>query len=242
MDHANILDARDIEAPRSPNEFLAWMTEKNRKLSATAETKQFARSGAELAKKFHDEIYPLALFVAQEFGDVPGVLVAPNLNNDNFDAVIIFENSPAKIFIEITQAKDGYDESLRMEVLTKEGTVSLSGPIAKISGRRGNRDRIIRIPHLMRDVEGRFAEHLALVEKVVRAKAGRQYGKNFVLLVVIDDHFGFPDESYPKRLDSFVRSNLLLPELDFMRLVLFGLSGKVRLSYLLPKYSTLSAS
>lgn len=237
MDPSKILGFRDIATPRSPTEFLAWMTEVNRQLSATAETKRFARSGAELPKKFHDEIYPLALFVAREFGDIPGVLVTPNLNNDNFDAVVAFENPPSKVFIEITQAKDGYDESLRLEVLTKEGSVSLSGPIAKISGRRGAPDRMVKIPHLMRDVEGRFAEHLAMVENVVRTKAGREYRKDFILLVVIDDHLGFPDERYHVRLDSFVRNTLLVPELDFKRLVIFGISGKLQLSYLLPKYS-----
>jgi hypothetical protein len=175
MTTTDILSRSEIITPRSPTEFLRWMTAKNGELSATPETKRYARSGAELPKKFHDEIYFLALFTNEEFGNIPEAIVTPNLNNDNFDATVFFEDG-SKIFIEVTQAKDGYDESLRLEVLAREGAVSLTSPILRIEGRRGTPERNVKIPlqHIAKDHRETLDENFQLVESCVNAKARRQ--------------------------------------------------------------------
>ena len=237
MDFPEILTAADITRPRAPTAFYAWVARKNEELSTTADTKRYARFGAELSKKFRDEIYPLALFVAREFADVKDALVIPSLNNDNFDATVCFADGRPDVFIEITQAKDGYDESLRMEVASRDGIVSLTGPITRISGRRGAPDRLVNVHHEMVAHDGLLARHVALVESAVMRKANRSYGKNCILLVVVDDYLPFRDESDHAKLNNVVTSKLLLPDLDFMRLIIFGISGKLLLSYQLPKYS-----
>jgi hypothetical protein len=213
------------------------MTAKNDELSATPETKRFARSGAELPKKFHDEIYFLALFINEEFGKIPGAYVTPNLNNDNYDATVTFEDG-SKIFIEVTQAKNGHDESLRLEVLSLEGVVSLTSPIVRVEGRKGTPARNVKIPlqHIAKDHRETLDENFRLVESTVTAKAKRHYGKNFILLVVVDDYLAFREKPHHALLDQLITSKLLSPNLDFGRLVIFGRSGKVLLSYKLPKY------
>ena len=202
------------------------MIRKNSELSSTTETKRYARSGAALPKKFYDEIYPLALFVNREFSKIPDAVVIPNLSNDNCDATVCFNGRNSKTFIEITQAKDGYDESLRMEVLSRDGAVSLTSPITKVSGRRGTSKRVVEIPlqHIAKDRRETVDKNLSLVETAVRAKANRQYGKQFTLLVVVDDYWPFYDPGD------------LSEDLDFERLVVFGLSGDLLFSYRLPKY------
>ena len=118
-----ILDASDMAQARTPAEFVAWVGRRGDELSATEEAKVFARSGALLVKKLYDEIFPLARFVAIEYAGRNDVLVQPNLGNDNFDAHVTLGDSGERqnVFIEVTYAKDGYDLSLRMEVLAREG-------------------------------------------------------------------------------------------------------------------------
>jgi len=236
MEVTGILDAADMTTPRAPADLVAWAARKAEQLGATPDAKAYARSAALLPKKFYDEIYPLALYVGREFGEAFDALVTPNLSNDNFDASIVFQSSGRILFIEITRAKDGYDESLRDEVLARCGHVSLTGPITKVSGRRGMPNRVVDVENEMVLHEEVLAKHLALVGDVVRAKACRQYGKDFILLVVVDDYLPFRRESDQAKLHEMVTSTLLLPDLDFARLVILGISGNLLLYYQLPRY------
>ena len=238
MKATEILDAADMKTPRSPADFIAWAMRKAEEFGATQDTRNYARSGALLPKKFYDEIYPLALFVRREFGEFPDALVSPNLSNDNFDATIVFPEPRREVFIEITLAKDGYDESLRDEVLTRQGHVSLTGAITKIAGRRAAPNRLVEVESDFVPHKEVLAKHLALVGDVVRAKAHRQYGKDFILLVVVDDYLRFCSESDQANLHEVVTSTLLSPDLDFARLVILGISGKLLISYPLPRYCT----
>src|SRR6266545_30808 len=142
----SILNVTDMTQARTPKEFVAWAERKGSELGATAEAKSFARSGAPLAKKFYDEIFPLARFVAHEYAKCEDVLIQPNLDNDNFDARVMLGNGRERqnVFLEITCAKDGYDMSLRMEVLAREGGVFLTGPVTH-SGRKGSPDRRVAV-------------------------------------------------------------------------------------------------
>lgn len=238
MKAITILDAADMTTARSPADFVVWVMRKAQELGATPEAKKYARSGHPLPKKFYDEIYPLGLFVAREFGAVPDPIVIPNLNNDNFDARIVFPELRREVFIEITRAKDGYDESRRIEVLARQGHVSVTGPITKTSGRRGAPNRVVEVENDTIRHDDILAKHLALVDHVARAKAWKQYGRDFILLVVVDDYLPFRSESDHAKLHEVAVRTLLSPDLDFARLVILGISGDLLLSYQLPRYCT----
>jgi len=168
-----------MEQPRSPAELLAWVMKKCAELGAGPDAKAFARSGASLPKKFYDEIYPLAIYAEREFRGQDGVLIQPNLDNSNFDARITFGDGPHSIglFVEVTYAKDGYDESLRMEVLSSRGHVNLVARCS-VSGRRGAPDRRIQIENEAVSHTALVDEYLALVEQTLRKKARRRYGRS----------------------------------------------------------------
>ena len=236
MDRLNILTEADITTPRSPRELVAWATHKNNQLSATAEAKLYTWSGAILPNKFKKEIWPLALFVAKEFAETPNTLITPNLGNENFDATVAFGDGRPNVLIEITQEIDGYDLALRIEAVLANSFVPLTGPISR-GGRRGAPDSVVVATLLMEDDSDRLAKHLKLVEDAVQRKAGRQYGENCNLLVVVDDYLGFPDDFSQEKLNELVTSKLLLPELDFMHLFIFGRSGNLARKYQLPRYS-----
>jgi hypothetical protein len=226
-----ILDPSDMQRPRSPSELLAWVMQKCNEFGATSETKLFARSGALLPKKFFDEIYPLALFAEREFGGRTDVTVYPSLDNDNFDGRILIGSAPhAKVLlVEVTRAKDGYDESLRLEVASREGSVSFTGPVT-VSGRRGSANRRVH-------VEGEAVEHstlvdkqLALVEQRLRAKSSVRYGENHVLVIAVDDYLALREADDVAKLREFADALLPRLKLDFRRVVFLGTAGKLFLS------------
>lgn len=232
MDASDILDRSDMERPRSPSELFAWVMAKCNELGATPEAKAFARSAALLPKKFYDEVYPLALFAQREFGGRDDVLVQPNFDNDNFDGRITIGTGAVRkktIFVEVTYAKDGYDESRRMEVLCREGHVSLTGPVFS-SGQKGSPNRKVH-------VESEAVSHLAVLEDylaIVRArledKAHSCYGKDHVLVVAVDDYLPLRESSDIDRLHEATASWLPELRLDFGRVVFLGIADNLFLS------------
>ncbi len=221
-----------MERARSPEDLRAWVLRKSRELAASPESKTFARSGATLPKKFHDEIYPLSVFALREYGGQANVLVQPNLGNDNFDAKVTVTKASGTqtAFIEITYAKNGYDESLRMEVLAKEGGVVLTGPITK-SGRRGSPNRTVTVTPEAASHTKTLEDYLKLVEARVQAKARGRYGRNHILLVAVDDYRPLVQDSDWPLVDERARSLISTLSLDFGRVVYVGVAGRLLLSY-----------
>ena len=122
------LEQGDMSRRRTPSELHQWVEDRCEELASSPEAKAYARQGSKLVKKLFDEIRPLALFAFKAFGNASGTWVIPNLNNDNFDGTVEFADG-RQLFVEITYAKDGHDDSLRMEVLAKEGHVNPNSSI-----------------------------------------------------------------------------------------------------------------
>ena len=223
----------ELEQERTPVELFAWVDAKCKELGGTPEAREFARSGDRLAKKFYDEVRPLALVARREFGDRPGVTVKPNLGNDNFDGTISFRDRP-QIFIEITYAKNGYYDSLRMEFLAQGGHGNhLARP--SVVGTRHSPNRRVDIPNeaVCRDVT--LNEHLRYVEDCLKAKADAFYGPQHVLVVVVNDYSPFRDRRDVDILDKLVTRRLCRLSLDFGRLVILGERGELFISKLLDR-------
>jgi hypothetical protein len=235
MGTLEILDAADIAQARTPSEFLAWVERKCRELSASEEAKRYARSGSTLPKKFYDEVLPLSRFVAVEYSASADVLIEPNLGNDNFDAKVTLsaESLGHAQFIETTYAKDGYDLSLRMEVLVREGGVSMTGPVTA-RGRKGRSDRVVTVESEAADHLETVQRYLSLVEQRIRDKADISYGRDHILLVAVDDYLALIQDSDWPALENMVRSLALTLNLDFGRLVFVGMAGRLFQSYDLP--------
>jgi hypothetical protein len=230
VDASDILDRSDIECARSPRRLLAWVNKKCEELGATPEAKAFARSGAPMPKKFYEEIRPLAIFAGREFADRDDVLVEPNLGNDNFDARINVGGDSRTIFVEITYAKDGYDESRRMEVLAREGSVCLTGPVFS-SGRKGSPNRKVHVESEARSHAMALKKYLAMVKERLEEKARSCYGKDHVLLVAVDDYLTLQESSDHDCLRAEAQSWLLSLDLDFGRVVFLGVAGKLFISF-----------
>ncbi|MDP3786737.1 MAG: hypothetical protein Q8R05_04205 [Candidatus Omnitrophota bacterium] len=230
MTEPEILKHEEFEIMRTPAALKAWVDAKCEELGATPEAKAYARSGAQLPKKLYDEVCPLALFAWCEFGNRDDVKVTPNLNNDNYDGVITVSGQPP-LFVEITYAKDGYGDSLRMEVLSREGSVNAIAPIAAVYGVRGSPKRQIEIPNEAVDHRKVLNLHLSCVRECLKRKANISYGQNHVLVVVVNDYIPFRSSSDEAALDEAVRTLLPSLRLDFLRIVMLGASGKLFIQY-----------
>ena len=231
MNASHSLTVQDMERPRSPDEFYNWVMGKCEELGATLEAKAFARSGAVLPKKFYDELFPLAIFVRREYSGRHDVRITPNLGSENFDATIsIGVSGDEKILVEITCSKDGYDDSLRMEYLTKHGHVNLTGPVS-VTGRRGAKDRSVNVESEAADHSSLVERQLSMLRERIEAKASKHYGANHTLLVAVDDYFPLREEEDAQKINKFVSGLLPQLDLDFARVVIAGVAGKIFLSY-----------
>jgi hypothetical protein len=206
----------------------AWVRAKGEELSETPAARAFARSGDRLAKKFHDEARPLALFAWCEFGDRSDVKVKPNLGNENFDGTISFTDG-SKLFVEITYAKNGYDDSLRMEVQAREGHVNALAPVTVV-GTRHSPNRRVQVPNEAVRCDVTRNEHLSYVVNCLKTKAAATYGPRHILVLVVDDYIPFHNEQDVKILDMLVTQLLRSLSLDFGRLVILGASGQLLIS------------
>jgi len=230
---ARILTVEDIEFPRGSDEFVGWFDAKSEEL-AIPEVRKLIRSGTRLSKKFFEEIRPLALFVGKEFQGRNDIQVTPMLGNQNFDGEIA--SSGHTLRVEITYAKDGKDEVLRLEELSRKGYVNLLAPILQeVRGQieipdEPDDERNVVVRH-----DKTVEEHLNLVRERVAGKANRQYGECCILLVVVDDYVAFRNNRDIEKLDRLVRGELLTLPLGFQRIVLIGASGGLHRSYPLEK-------
>ena len=232
MPHIEYLSAASLEMPRTPDDLYDWVMGKCDELGSTLEAKTFARSGALLAKTFYDEIFPLAIYVRAKYAGRQDVFIRPNLGNDNYDAEICIGLGPKAetSFVETTYSKDGYDDALRIEYLTKNGHANLTGPLT-VNGRQGHARRTIEIESEAIDRRELVARHIRFVEERIRAKSVASYGSSHVLLVAVDDYLPFRGALAAAELHEAIISFLKKLTLNFSSVVVVGVAGTVYFSY-----------
>ncbi len=222
-DPANILNATDMEQSRSPRELCNWVDARAAEFSSTPEAKEYARSGARLPKKLWEEIRPLALFTRCRYGD-NDVRCTPSLSNDNYDGKIdFFGPASAPVYVEITYAKDGYDERLRLKVLSETGSVNALGKIT-VSGTKKSGQTVC--------VENEAVDHtevrdvaLRLVTERLRGKSNKDYGNNHILVVVVDDYLPFRSDEDKSILMTRIRDELSKLRMNVGAVYVLGSSG-----------------
>ena len=220
----SILQRDDMEVPRKPHELCDWVNSKALELSQTKEGKAYARSGAILPKKLWEEIRPLGLFALSRFG-AEGVTCTPNLSNDNYDGTIEFsDTSIPPIYVEITYAKDGHDERLRLNILTSKGSVNALGKIT-VSGTKVSGQSIEIENEAVGHTEVRNAALLLLKDRLT-GKSNKQYGQSHVLVVVVDDYLAFRAEEDKEVLMRYAQAIIPVMKLDFTAVYLLGSSGE----------------
>jgi hypothetical protein len=221
------LTKEELERPQSAADMLPWANALAQRLSATKELRAEARIGKHFARELMDEFLPLARFAHRFYEASPEVIIHYIMGNQNHDAVV--EDSRAARssiqYLEATTTLVTYDESLRMELLTRDGHAPAVGRIVA----KGPRHARISIEAELKavDHEAIVAEHLQRIARVVTTKAAKGYPEATALVVAIDDYLAFRFTEDAARLDALAHEQLLpaLTPTNFCALALEGGAG-----------------
>jgi len=240
FDPNSLLTTTELTIPRTPAELARWVEAKCRLFADCPEAKEWVLLRQGLSKKFHEEIYPLSLFVTHLYAGRSDIQCIPNLDNRDFDARILDGSisPPSELKVEITSAVDGYDQHLRMKYFVSHGQVNVLGTLSA-SGTKTRGHEI--------HVEDEMIAHTDLLERtfsIIRSAVKRKskksnqpqkYGQGHILIVAFDDWQWFKPEQDIEALKDFVTQHVLTFPLDFAALYVVGLSGNTFVHFELPK-------
>lgn len=228
-DLQDILKREDMETPRSPRDLCAWVQAKISELAQSKSGKAYLSARAFLPKKLIEEVRPFALFANLCFGS-DDVRCTPNLGNEDFDGRIKFADQTKDISVEITYAKDGHDEHLRLTVLNEKGSVNLLGKMEKM-GTKAARNQRVEIENEAVSHQETLNSGLSIVKKRLtnksnNNKSNKRYGLTHTLVVVVDDYFAFRSEEDKAALRQCAVTTVSDLTMDFGAIYLLGSSGE----------------
>lgn len=227
-----ILTKEELETPRTAAEILDWVYSAHSRFAASKELRQSAREGKFFAKELTNEALPIALFASRYFSASTEVRIAHVIGNQQHDAVVEDRRkSPGAIkFIEATVSDWSYVESLRMELLTRDGHAPGYGKV-EAEGAKGRRTKLVAElealdHHMLRE------QHIAGVIAAIKKKADNRYPDGTALVVRVDDAVPFREDADVAELDRVARETLIpmLAKREFRVLALEG-SRAVHLVY-----------
>jgi len=226
-----LLTKEEMTTPRTPTELACWVEGKCRLIADYREAKEWALLRKGLSKEFHEEVYPLNLFVTHLYAKRSDIKCVPNLDNRDFDAIILdYSTSPqSELKVEITSAVDGYDEYLRMKYFVKHRSVSVWDTLSASGTEKRGHD--IHVENELTAHSVLLERTFSLIQSAFKGKSvipnkTQRYGQGHVLIVAFDDWQWFNPEQDMLALKAFVEKDVLTLQLDFAALYVVGLSGK----------------
>lgn len=231
-----LLSQNELTIPRTPAELAHWVDDKCRQFASCPEAKEWVLLHKGLSKKFHEEVYPFSLFATHVYGGRSDIRCIPNLDNRDFDAVILDRSTspPLELKVEISSAIEGYEEHLRMIYFVRHGSVNTWGTLLA-SGTK-NTGHTIQVKDEMIAHSELLAHTLSLISAAAKRKSSTpdrsgKYGRGHILVLVFDDCHWFKLEQDAAALKTFVQKDVLTFPLDFADLYMVGLSGKTFLHF-----------
>src|SRR6266853_505601 len=149
-----VLSQQELETPRSAADMLAWVNEAHGRFN-TKKLKAEAREGKHFAGELVHEARPMALFAHRYYGASTQVTITHVIGNQNHDGIVEDKRGCPEpiLYLEVTTTLKTYEDSLRMELLTKQGHVAAYGPVIA----EGHRHKRVSIT-----AEGMAREHQAI--------------------------------------------------------------------------------
>lgn len=222
-----MINTAELETPRTAAEILAWVNAAGRRFEATPELRAAARLGRLGAKELWEEARPIALFAHGYFDASPDVTIRHVIGDQNYDATVEDQRAnPARVkYIEVTLSDQDYEESLRMELLNRDGHAPGTGPV-RAEGPRGNRRVLEGILEAVNHDEQR-ANHLNRVNEAICRKLGNRYPAETALVVRVADHGPFRYEDDRAELDQVAQDHFvpMVADREFSVLALVGSLG-----------------
>jgi hypothetical protein len=202
---------------------LAWVDAAHARFN-TRELRAQARAGKHFANELVLEARPMALFAYRYFGASSQVMITHVIGNQNYDGIVDDKRAPPDTisYIEVTTTLKTYQDSLRMELLSKQGHVAVYGPVTAVGPR--HKRVSISAEGMAREHQAIRSDHLKLVREAVESKAKKKYQQNTVLVVAVDDSVPFSQKEDVVALDQLATTTLV-PRLSGTNFSLLALEG-----------------
>src|SRR5919108_4173948 len=115
-----VLTQQELETPRPAADMLAWVDSAHARFN-TRQLRAEARAGKHFANQLVLEARPMALFAGRYYGASPQVTITHIIGNQNYDGVIVDRRPhPDTLrYLEVTTTLKTYEDSLRMEQLSR---------------------------------------------------------------------------------------------------------------------------
>lgn len=177
----------DLRLPRSYDELERWVAGIIKAIPESDAGREWIRLDDRVGKRLREEVFPFRVFARSVLAG-RDVRISFPADSGTCDALVDLQENgnPRQIRIEIVNAIDGRDEKLRMEHLTRAGTVSVSGEIEKVKLGPGRYNYKIEVqPAAARrdDTVRKFSE---LVSSAVDRKLRNAYPAGTWLVVAFD--------------------------------------------------------
>lgn len=229
FDVDTLLPLTECVKPRKPKELREWVLAKCNAFAQVPELRKSVLLREGPFKWFHEEIYPLSVFVVRRYGDRDDVFCVPKRDQTRDVDAEIHEPSRT-IHVEITGARDP-SQHLRMEYMVEHHRVSLTGSL-KVQGTKRTGRQIENRVEFVDHRESR-AHHLTWIKTAAEGKAGRgRYGKSYELLIAVEDWWFDADDA--PDVTNFIERDVLRIPLEFDAVHVVGITERLFLSFPLP--------
>jgi hypothetical protein len=214
----------DFEAERSASETIAWFEERRSAINSCLMANKPALLHQGRFKRFHEELYPFALWLGHLYADREGVacfLKSSTSTLGDYDAVVKdCATDPATVtYVQLTTTTFDRDESLRMKRFLKGEVVPAYGPPDELEW--------VTQEEMLKDAFDK-------IEQRVQRKSRFSHGQGYVLVLCFDDFMWFGTDDDRAALTSFVTARLPEWALNVATLYIVGISGRTFLTFPIP--------
>lgn len=177
----------ELRQPRRYDEFDHWVEGIIKGIPDSDAAKAWIRLDDRLGKRLREEVFPFRVLARSIFIGTD-VRISFPADNGNCDVLVdMNENGDCRqIRIELVSAIDGRDEKLRMEHLTREGTVSVFGGIQKVKIGPGKHNYAIEVQPAMARRDDIIRKSGELVSAAVDRKLRNTYPPGTWLVISFD--------------------------------------------------------
>ena len=231
----DILTEDEYTKERSAKELFEFVKQKRKELEAwnpehsDAKTRREMRHrehGKGLPYKFEHELAPFAYYANDYYYNKPKVRFKPCCGSEQYEGIIVDNNK--EIFVEITDAIEGWKWGLQKELLIENGLAPWEHDIQGVKENKTKRKRTTSDIIISEDSDADvICKANELVKKAANIKCKKSmgqklpYGKDKTILIVTFDDTGFSEKD-KNDFVNFKQAEIDSMEHNFIKIILFG--------------------
>lgn len=185
-----IVTIEELQRKRSYREFVEWIETAQYRFSETDRSRAIARLCAsdisrrykDAIKRFHEEALPLYILIRAMYADRELRVWLPADDGPN-DAHLQIDGRIE--CIQIANSIDGYDNSRRMKILCRDGSVPTHGPLHRV--KENGRKYDVPGVRVMQPRDKTLDDTVSLLRQTINSKKKKSYPRGTWFVVWYDD-------------------------------------------------------